>query len=335
MLQWARRRKNVLPSLVGGFGFLSSYFLLDHSPFAFIFAIFATILFVYLELVTQWSFRAPTRRKPEIDDPEWERIPICVNGLTLVHYLQRGEKDVPLAWVIHGWTSGSMRMMQRAESFLERGWNVLMVDLPDHGGSDGLVKWSAEETTTHLIAGMNEFQKANPSLCENGIWYYGHSIGSFIGLRLSHRRTELSVADKIQGWIFESPMTGYTEIHEETCKVLRIPRVLRPWVLAKTIRHFNAINGPRRIIKALADADVPAWGMTSEPTLLVQAEPDERLGPTHHQRLVLAMSEPPYEGLLQAHYLPDLRHSGSHESTSRKAVVDGWLEEQIPQASSV
>ena len=71
-----------------------------------------------------------------------------------------------------------MRMLQRAESFLERGWNVLLVDLPDHGGSGGLAKWSAEETTTHLIAGMNEFQRANPNLCENGVWYYGHSMGS-------------------------------------------------------------------------------------------------------------------------------------------------------------
>lgn len=335
MLQWARRRKNVLPASVGSLGILLSYLLLGHSLPAFIFIILATIFFVYLEVVTQWSFRAPTRRKPEIEDSNWERMALNINGLTLVHYLQRGRKDAPLAWVIHGWTSGSMRMLQRAESFLERGWNVLMVDLPDHGGSGGLAKWSAEETTTHLIAGMNEFQRANPNLCEHGVWYYGHSMGSFIGLRLSHRRTELSIADKFQGWIFESPMTGYTEIHEETCNILRIPRILRPWVLAKTIRHFNAINGPQRNIKALADADVPAWGMTSEPTLLVQAEPDERLGPTHHQRLVLAMREPPYDGLLQAHYLSDLRHSGSHDSQSRKAVVDEWLEEQISQASSV
>ena len=335
MLQWIRRRNNILPALVGVLGLLLTALSLEHSPTASFLVFLATIFFVYLEVVTQWSFRAPARRKPEVDDPDWQRIPISVNGLTLVHYLHRGAVDAPLAWVIHGWTSGSMRMLQRAESFLERGWNVLMVDLPGHGGSDSLVKWSAEETTTHLIASMNEFQRNNASLCENGVWYFGHSMGSFVGLRVSHRRNELSIANKLQGWIFESPMTGYTEIHEETCNILRIPRVLRPWVLAKTIRHFNAINGPERFIKTLSDADMPAWGMTSEPTLLIQAEPDERLGPSHHQRLMLAMSESPYEGLLQAHFLSDLRHSGSHESATRKAVVDTWLDENYPHSFSV
>ena len=335
MLQWVRRRNHVLPTFVGVLGLLLTYVLLEPSPAASILAFLATIFFVYLEVVTQLSFRAPARRKPEVDDPDWQRIGIGVHGLTLVHYLHRGRDNAPLAWVIHGWTSGSMRMLDRAESFLERGWNVLMVDLPGHGGSDRLTKWSAEETTTHLIASMNEFQRSNASLCANGVWYFGHSMGSFVGLRVSHRRNELSIAHKLQGWIFESPMTGYTEIHEETCNILRIPRVLRPWVLAKTIRHFNAINGPDRIIKALSDADMPAWGMTTEPTLLIQAEPDERLGPSHHQRLVSAMSESPYDGLLEVHFLSDLRHSGSHDSASRKAVVDEWLDENSPHSSRV
>ena len=335
MLQWVRRRNHILPTFVGVLGLLLTFFLLEPFPAVSILAFLTTAFFLYLEVVTQWSFRAPARRKPEVDDPDWQRIGIRVNGITLVHYLHKGMEDAPLAWVIHGWTSGSMRMLQRAESFLERGWNVLMVDLPGHGGSDRLVKWSAEETTTHLIDSMNEFQRANANLCANGVWYFGHSMGSFVGLRVSHRRNELSIADKLQGWIFESPMTGYTEIHDETCNILRIPHFLRPWVLAKTIRHFNAINGPDRIIKALSDADMPAWGMTTEPTLLIQAEPDERLGPAHHQRLVLAMSEPPYAGLLQAHFLSDLRHSGSHESASRKAVIDAWLDENYPHSISV
>lgn len=335
MLQWVRRRNHILPSFVGLLGLLVTFFLREPFPAASIFSFAATIFFVYLELVTQWSFRPPARRKPEVDHPDWQRVPIRVNGLMLVHYVHRGGEDAPLAWVIHGWTSGSMRMLQRAESFLERGWNVLMVDLPGHGGSDPLVKWSAEETTTHLIACMNEFQRDNASLCANGVWYFGHSMGSFVGLRVSQRRNELLIANQLQGWIFESPMTGYTEIHEETCNILRIPRLLRPWVLAKTIRHFNAINGPDRIIKTLSDADQPAWGMTSEPTLLIQADPDERLGPWHHQRLLSVMSEPPFEGLLEAHFLSDLRHSGSHESASRKAVVDAWLDENYTHSFSV
>ncbi len=335
MLQWARRRNHVLPCLVGLVGLSLSIAVLSRSPVFSLVLLSITLFFVYLEVVTQWSFRAPARRKPELRDPMWKRLSIEVNGLNVIHYFRQGRHDAPLAWVVHGWTSGSMRMLQRADSFVERGWNVLMVDLPGHGGSDSLVKWSAEETTTHLIASMNEFSHSYSNVCKNGIWFFGHSLGSFVGLRISHRRAELLEAPQLRGWIFESPMTGYTEIHNETCNLLRIPQVLRPWVLTKTIRHFNAINGPDRIIENLSDADIPAWGMTAEPTLLVQADPDERLGSVHHERLISAMSGSPHEGLLQTHLLSDLRHSGSHDSSSRKAVVDAWLEEQAGHSSSV
>ena len=335
MLQWARRQNNVLPLFVGLIGVSTAYAISFLSIPGSLIACIVSFFLVYLELITQWSFRAPPRRKPEVNDPAWTKLSVEVNGMNIVHYLHEGRPNAPLAWIIHGWTSGSMRMLQRAESFVERGWNVLLVDLPSHGGSDSLTKWSAEESTTLLIHSINQLHREQPTYFEHGVCYFGHSIGSFIGLRLSKRRDELQIGENLRGWIFESPMTGYTEIHEETCNILRIPRILRPWILAKTIRHFNALNGPERIINNLSEADVPSWGITTEPTLLVQADPDERLGPGHHERLVLAMKERPFNELLQSHFLPDLRHSGSHESASRKNVVDAWLDEQFPYSSSV
>ncbi len=333
MLQWARRRNNVLPAVVAIGGLTTALLSYRFSPFMSLMSVVLTFFLLYLEVMTQWSFRSPTRRKPAVDDPNWERIELESNGLNIVHYVHRGHEAAPLAWVVHGWTAGAMRMMHRSSSFVERGWTVVMVDLPSHGGSDGLVKWSAEETTTHLITSMNQLKEMHPPWFQNGVCYFGHSMGSFVGLRISHRRDELAIGTQVKGWIFESPMTGYTEIHDETCNLLRIPRVLRPMILAKTIRHFNAINGPRRPIRDLSDADVPSWGITNEPTLLVQANPDERLGPVHHERLIQCMEAPPYKGLLVVHLLNDLRHSGSHESASRKIVVDEWLDEQFPYSS--
>ena len=165
----------------------------------------------------------------------WKRLSIEVNGLNVIHYFRQGRHDAPLAWVVHGWTSGSMRMLQRADSFVERGWNVLMVDLPGHGGSDSLVKWSAEETTTHLIASMNEFSHSHSNVCKNGVWFFGHSLGSFVDSESAIAEQNYWRPINCVAGIFESPMTGYTEIHNETCNLLRIPQVLRPWVLTKTI----------------------------------------------------------------------------------------------------
>ena len=226
-------------------------------------------------------------------------------------------------------------MVHRASTFVERGWHVVLVDLPSHGASGPLPKWSAEQATTLLIQSMNELRERRPEMFTNGVCYYGHSIGAFIGLRISKRREELNEAARPHSWILESPMTGYTEIHDETCNILKIPMILRPWVLAKTLRHFNAINGPVRLVRKLSDADVPDWGLPNEPTLMVQANPDERLGAVHHQRLVDVMSSGERSNLLTTHLLDDLRHSGSHESSSRKAVVDAWIDEHVNHSSSV
>ena len=35
---------------------------------------------------------------------------------------------------------------------------------------------------------------------------------------------------------------------------------------------------------------LPDWGLPTESTLMVQANPDERLGAVHHQRLIEVMS---------------------------------------------
>ena len=336
MLNWARQRNHVLPVLVGSVGAaISTVAIATVGWFLGFITGLLTAFLVYLEVATQLSFRAPTRRKPPLVDEAWERMTIDVNGCGIAYYLHTGQPGAPVAWICHGWTAGAIRMVHRASTFVERGWHVVLVDLPSHGASDSLPKWSAEQATTLLIASMNELRERRPEMFSDGVCYYGHSIGAFIGLRVSKRRDELNEAAHPTSWIFESPMTGYTEIHEETCNILKIPMPLRPWILAKTLRHFNAINGPVRLVTKLSDADVPDWGLPREPTLMVQANPDERLGDVHHQRLIEAMSSVERSKLLTTHLLDDLRHSGSHESSSRKAVVDAWIDERINHSSSV
>ncbi len=336
MLNWARQRNHVLPVAVASIGAAAS--MIVSTTLGWLLGLLTgllTVFFVYLEVVTQWSFRAPSKQKPPLVDEAWERMTIDANGCGIAYYVHKGQPGAPVAWICHGWTAGAVRMVHRASTFVERGWHVVLVDLPSHGASDPLPKWSAEQATTLLIESMNELHERLPEMFTNGVCYYGHSIGAFIGLRLSKRRVELHETIHPTSWIFESPMTGYTEIHEETCNILNIPMALRPWVLAKTMRHFNAINGPVRLVTKLSDADVPNWGLPKEPTLMVQANPDERLGAVHHQRLMEVMSSGEHTTLLTTHLLDDLRHSGSHESPSRKAVVDAWIDGRINHSSSV
>ncbi len=334
MLNALRKRNQVLPASVFLFGILCSAWLSSVNIILGGLGCLITLFLTYLEVVTQWSFRAPQRRKPALDDGRYDQRMINVNGYHLAHYIATGQAGMPLVWMCHGWTAASCRMVDRAESFLKRGWSVLLVDLPGHGISDGLEKWSAEESTTLLIQAINSLQRERPELFESGIVHYGHSIGAFVGLRISKRRKELNDGMNFLGWILESPMTGYTEIFDETCNILRIPSSLRPIVLRKTLRHFNARNEGVASFKRLDEADVPAWGMPQERALLVQAIPDERLGSIHHERLLGLIEDEQNPIPLTTSLLKDLKHSGSHESRSRTTAVDAWLDEHFRPHSS-
>ncbi len=324
MLDALRKRNNLLPFLVCTGGLLACTPLYPIHPGLFIMGMVLTAFFTYLELVTQMAFRTPTRRKEPVDDDDWTVHDIESDGVRMRVYLHQGLPSAPTLMMCHGWTAGSIRLVPRAQLFLKRGWSVILIDLPNHGSSGDLVKWTAEKSTTLIIDTNNMLQDSHPQCFENDLYFYGHSIGSFIGLRISKRRNELRLSADFRGWIFESPMTGYTEIFHETCRLLRIPHVLRPWVLRKTIRHVNAANKETPDLHRLYEADVPLWGMTHEPTLLVQAYPDERLGSSHYERLIALMGQAK-DSHLTVELLEDLTHSGSHESAVRDAAIERWL----------
>jgi hypothetical protein len=160
-------------------------------------------------------------------------------------------------------------------------------------------------------------------------------MGGFIGLRLSSRRNELEPMPKILGWILESPMTGYTEIFQETCNILKIPKIIQPVVLWRMMGQFNSINHERPNFSELNETDAPIWGSTQEPTLLVQAANDERLGDTHYLRLQKCHDDAGTKELLTSRIMESLRHSGCAVHADRDVVVNQWLDDCGFQSSSV
>ena len=321
-----RRRNHALPTVVSLGGTLVTMLTISVSPIAGLFIGVFFVFATYMELLTQLSFRAPSSRKPKLLDEQWNPKSYVVNGIEMFTNHALGERGKPTLWICHGWTSGSERMVGRARSFRAKGWNVVMVDLPSHGGSGRLKKWTAEESCTLAMGAMNLLAADLPQDFIGPVYFYGHSMGAFIGLRVSQRRQEFVFGDRLAGWVFESPMTGYTEIFDETCRLLKVPRPFRPLLMRKTIRHFNAINNRPTKFTRLAEADMPLWGMPREPVLLVQAEPDERLGAAHHKRLTRAFKEAGLTNMLTAHHLESLRHSGSAVHEERDGLVSEWIE---------
>ena len=68
MLDALRRRNNLLPIIVCCSGLIVCSFLYAANSVLWLVAFFGTLFFTYLEVVTQWSFRAPTRRKEPVTD---------------------------------------------------------------------------------------------------------------------------------------------------------------------------------------------------------------------------------------------------------------------------
>ena len=318
-------RNSVLPGfyLLLSIGFLVGGLVVN--PFLLLGLIIA-LFFTYIETVTQLSFRAPKRRKAILDEDGWIRRIHDIGGIQIYSYMtSKRDESKPTLLLVHGWTSGASRMVGRAELFQKRGWNVIMIDLPSHGGSSAIAKWTAEYATTTVICVVNELHSSGHVNPENILYFYGHSMGGFIGLRLSERRGELTWNPTFGGWILESPMTGYTEIFMETNRILKIPKVLQGIVLWRMISQFNDLNETRPKLIHLDQTNTPAWGLMGEPTLLVQAHNDERLGDSHFLRLQRAFAESENENLLTSVIMEGLRHSGCAIHQERDDVVNEWL----------
>jgi len=322
MTPWFRKQTFTLPLLVLLVTVVSTAVVFQESILAAPVVFLIGCLVTYLETITLLSFRAPSNKKPPLEHEGWHHVHHAIGPDTVSTYHRRGHPNRPTVILCHGWMSGAVRMEGRAQTFLEQNWSVVMLDLPSHGDSSNLSKWTAERSCSLIIEALNRLSREH-ELFESNVHFYGHSMGGFIGLRLSHRREELLFGEQLRSWIFESPMTGYSEIHRETMRLLRVPPLLRGIVLRKTIRHFNALNRGRPDIHHLDEADMPQWGMPLEKTLLLQASPDERLGDEHYLRLIACLE--PYPDLLEVHLLNDLTHSGSHHHEGREQIVDVWI----------
>lgn len=288
-------------------------------------ALLGALWWTYMATMTRWSFRAPSKRKQPITSEAWASASVDTTVGLIQLYHSAIKPDAPLVFACHGWSSGSVRMTDRVQPFLDRGFNAVLVDLPSHGASATLPYWSAEGSVTLVVQALNHLVESWDLPQPIPVVFLGHSMGGFVGFRMSKRRQELHPSLRFKGWVMESPMTGYTEIFEETCRMLNIPNMFRRSLEHRVLKRFQQLNPATTDIARLGDADIPEWGSVQEPCLLVQADPDDRLGSTHHQRLVRVASQSP-SSALTVHMLPTLTHSGSHEHPLRNRLVGEWID---------
>jgi pimeloyl-ACP methyl ester carboxylesterase len=155
--------------------------------------------------------------------------------------------------------------------------------------------------------------------------YYGHSMGGFVGLRLLNQ-PDLSIGGQpFSGLILESPMTMYSPILEEISTALRIPSPIKGTYRRRLIQRFNASITPRTKFHSMEEFDLPLWGGPSIPVLCIQADPDQRLGMEHYDRLLSTYKQRGQSELLTAHRVKGLTHTGAKIHPARNQLIAEWL----------
>lgn len=278
-----------------------------------------------IEFYVGISFLLPGRRKPSFEGDGWSSNFFDHDGC-LIHTVSKIHTGpAPLLVMVHGWRSSSRSVADRAMWFTERGWHVVMVELPNHGSSGEYGHWSAYRSMNAVESVVTELATIIDPSNVTSVTYYGHSMGGFIGLRLASKESLRVAAHPLKRIILESPMTMYEPILDEIANGYRIPMFLRPAYRRRLIERFNESVGQIGRWSKVEEFNIPLWGAPKLPILCIQAVPDERLGMRHFEQLSMVYSRLEYDGFLTSVPLESLRHSGARINEDRNNAIEHWL----------
>lgn len=290
-----------------------------------------SIVFIYaffnaiLEFFVGISFLLPGRKKPSFQHPDWLNYTFQTKECSINTVFRLQDESSPLLFMVHGWRSSSRSVADRSIWFSERGWHVVMVELPNHGSSGSLGQWSAYRSLKAVEDVCRNLNSIVPKDLITSVTYYGHSMGGFIGLRLGTTPTNTIGNHPIERMVLESPMTMYEPILDEIAVNFRVPKAIRPMYRRRLIHRFNQSIGQPGRFSDIDQFNIPKWGKPLIPMLCIQANPDERLGMVHYDRLIDVYSGRDTQGLLSAFQLDSLTHAGARKNEERNQKIAEWL----------
>ncbi len=274
-----------------------------------------------LEVWVSLAFISPGNKKKEFMTTGW--VSQLHEFDTVIHSMSYFEAKVrPLVIIIHGWRSGASSMQGRARNYIKLGYHVIIFELPGHGKSEALSKWTAGHASTMFHDFFNNLDAKFEMELVDDIYLHGHSMGGFVLLRFD--RLIANDNSRIKGYILESPMTCYSLIFEEILRTFKIPKFAKNVFWRRLSRHFNHINPRLPDVHRLNDVDVPEWGLIRNNCIVIQAKHDNRLGLEHYNRLIKHQQNLPTY-IFEHHLVDDLTHAGARENHNRDFLIEEWL----------
>ena len=307
------------------------FLFISSSFFQYFVIVSISIILAYnfiLELWIGMAFISPGNKKKMFTNSKWQSS--FHNLSTQIHAKSHfDEVKRPLVIIIHGWRSGAISMQGRAEIYLKMGMHVIIFEMPGHGASEPVAKWTAG----HAAVTFHEFfesieSKFNMDLVSK-IFLHGHSMGGFVLLKFNKLTSSNNQYEKICGYILESPLTCYSFIFNETLKQLLIPRFLVNQYWRRLRAHFNTVNPKLTSVEDIIEVDTPLWGSINNDLLLIQAEHDDVLGIRHYDRLVDVQTNLENTNYtFDNHIVPSLTHAKSRTNNARDKIIEEWISDR-------
>ena len=290
----------------------------------------ATIILITLasNSVIKYVFRHPSMKPSPFHHTDWTNINLQNEGHSIPVYSRFHGEKAPLVILIHGWTSSSMKMLDRANLIFEEGFHTLMFDYRGHGAAEPGELFTAEIQVLDLKFLLANLHEVGEVELITSFSLYGHSLGGFIALGYS--RHYPPVNEQIQNevgevaiipyasLILESPMSSYNLIMEQDNKGFL--KIFMPFIRDRMKTIWQQLH-PHYPILTKAYLEVPTWGMPECPILVVQAKDDSRLGRKHFSHIKPLL---PFGS--ETHLLEKLTHTGAQICHHRDELIINFLQ---------
>lgn len=217
--------------------------------------------------------------------------------------------------IVHGWCSAKELMDGQIVFARRRGWDVVAIDLRNHGDSGGKVTSMGYHEVKDVEAAIDHVRKS-PHLSRR-IVIWGVSMGGVAALRAAARD------GSIAGVIAESSYLSLRETVERHTRIFFGPLMAWTASLVLLVARWRA-----RLNLDELDMEKLVATLSSVPVLFVAGEEDERTPPAHAKRLAELCASPRKRVFIAPHGKHSLLFRDSRDTYSQEVVrfVEDWAE---------
>jgi len=136
---------------------------------------------------------------------DYEEVTIEIDAETrLFGWYLKTQKELKGALLhLHGNAGNISSRLSKVQGWLERGYDVFLLDYRGYGKSTGSIGYQ-DDLVQDAKAGL-EWMIQNKKIAMNQVVFYGESLGSYPAIRLA-------VEHQAQGLILEAPYTSFKEL---------------------------------------------------------------------------------------------------------------------------